>query len=79
MADERYYLVCDLRLAAGVSRTTMNFYIRQKLITPTDRSENGFLLFNAQERDRLLKIVEWRRKGYGLKQIKEILAQEVPE
>lgn len=76
MAEDRFYLTADLRVAAGIPRTTLDYYLRKKLITPTARSENGFLLFNTEVRDKLLRIVDLRRQGYSLKEIRQLLDQE---
>ena len=76
MANERLYLTTDLRAAAGIPRTTMNFYLREGLITPTERSASDHLLFDARQRDRLLRIVGLRRQGYTLKEIKRLLEAE---
>ena len=75
MAEERFYLTADLRVVAGIPRTTLDYYLRVKLITPTARSENGFLLFNAEERDRLLRIVDLRRQGYSIRESRQQLDQ----
>jgi hypothetical protein len=78
MAEERLYMTAELRSAAGISRTTMDFYLRKGIVTPTTRGDNGYLLFDAGQRERLLRVVEWRRQGYGLREIADFLAQETP-
>lgn len=75
MATERFYLSGDLRSIVGIPRTTLDFYIRKQLVVPTNRSENGFLLFSEADLARLLRIVEWRRQGYGLREIRRLLEQ----
>jgi DNA-binding transcriptional MerR regulator len=78
MADEqeRLYLTSDMRSLSGISRTTMDYYLRSGLIKPTSQSESGYLLFGSGERDRLLQIVTLRRQGYRLKEIRQLLSQE---
>ena len=76
MASEPMYLTADLRALAGISKTTMDFYLRKAIITPTGRSESGLLFFGAAERDRLLRIVELRRQGCSLKMAVAHLALE---
>jgi len=76
MADGSIYLTADLRAAAGISRTTLDYYLREGLITPAGHTETGFLYFRAAERDRLLRLVELRRQGHKLKTITALLAEE---
>ena len=76
MANEPVYLTSDLRALAGISKTTMDFYLRKEIITPIGRSESGLLFFGPAERDRLLRIVELRRQGCSLKTAVAHLASE---
>jgi DNA-binding transcriptional MerR regulator len=78
MAEERLYMTAELRAAAGISRTTMDFYLRKGILSPTERSESGQLLFAAAERDKLLRIVGYRRQGYNLREIRQMLEKGPP-
>lgn len=68
MTDGPIYLTADLRAMAGISRTTMDYYLREQVITPAGKTETGYLYFGAAERERLLRLVELRRQGCRLKQ-----------
>ena len=66
----RFYMTADLRVATGLPRTAMDFYLRAGVIRPTARTESGYLLFDEDELALLRQILEWRARGIGLKAIK---------
>ena len=74
-APGRYYLTSDLRAATGVSRTHMDFYLREGLIVPTARTEGGYLLFDEAELATLRGILAQRRAGVGLREIRRRLGR----
>lgn len=74
-APGRLYLTADLRAATGLSRTHMDFYLREGLVRPTARSESGLLLFDEAELATLRAVLRWRHDGIGLKQIRERLGR----
>src|SRR5215203_3924584 len=45
----RYYMTSDLRVATGLTRTHLDFYLREGVILPTARTESGYLLFDETE------------------------------
>ena len=45
----RFYMTSDLRAATGLTRTHLDFYLREGLIVPTARTESGYLLFDDGE------------------------------
>ena len=45
----RFYMSGDLRAATGLSRTHLDFYLREGIILPTARTESGYLLFDDSE------------------------------
>ncbi|CAN5724312.1 hypothetical protein BH23CHL5_BH23CHL5_27670 [soil metagenome] len=67
----RLFLTSDVRAATGLSRTHLDFYIREQLVRPIGRTESGFLLFDQAEVDLLTRIVKDRRDGLPLKIIRE--------
>ena len=71
----RLYLTGDLRAAAGISRTHMDYYLREGLVRPTAKTAGGYLLFDEQELQLLRWIIAARAAGGSLKQIRERLGR----
>lgn len=69
-AIARLYMTSDLRAATGLTRTHLDFYLREGLITPIARTESGYLLFGDDELATLRQIVAWRQDGLGLREIR---------
>ena len=67
----RLFMTSDVRAATGLSRTHLDFYIREKLVRPVARTESGYLLFDHQEVSLLQRIVDDRRRGIALRDIRE--------
>ena len=63
----------DLRAATGLSRTHMDYYLRESIVQPVARTESGYLLFDDAELERLRRVIAWRRDGVGLREIRERL------
>ncbi len=76
----RFYLTSDLRAATGLTRTHLDFYLREGLIVPTARTESGYLLFDDHELATLRRVINWRQDGLGLREIRARLgrAEEQP-
>lgn len=66
----RYYMTSDLRVATGLTRTHLDFYLREGIILPTARTESGYLLFDENELATLRTIVAWRQEGIGIREIR---------
>jgi hypothetical protein len=66
----RLYMTGDLRAVTGLSRTQLDFYLRDGLVKPTARTESGFLLFDDAEVELVRHIVSERRSGVALKEIR---------
>jgi DNA-binding transcriptional MerR regulator len=64
-------MTSDVRAATGLSRTHLDFYIREGLVQPVARTESGYLLFDHSEVDLLKAIVADRRSGVPLKDIRQ--------
>jgi len=62
---------------AGVSIDTVRFYERQGLIVAPRRSFSGYRNYSDDVLDRLRFIVDAKRLGFTLKEIKELLSQGV--
>jgi hypothetical protein len=70
-APVRLFMTSDVRAATGLSRTHLDFYIREGLVQPVARTESGYLLFDHSEVDLLKAIVADRRSGVPLKDIRQ--------
>jgi DNA-binding transcriptional MerR regulator len=68
-------MTSDLRAATGLTRTHLDFYLREGLVRPTARAESGYLLFDEAELTTLRTVLRWRQEGIGLKQIRERLGR----
>lgn len=66
----RLYMTGDLRAVTGLSRTQLDYYLRDGLVKPTARTESGFLLFDDAEVELVRQIVTERRSGVALKEIR---------
>ncbi len=66
----RLYMTGDLRAVTGLSRTQLDYYLRDGLVKPTARTESGFLLFDDAEVELVRQIVSERRSGVALKDIR---------
>ena len=71
----RFYMTSDLRAATGLTRTHLDFYLREGLIVPTARTESGYLLFDEAELATLREIVARRRDGAGIREIRQRLGR----
>jgi hypothetical protein len=71
----RLYMTGDLRAASGLSRTHLDYYLREGLIVPTTRSESGYLLFDDAELATLRAIVDDRAAGLPLREIRRRLGR----
>src|SRR5688500_8423339 len=69
-AIPRFYMSGDLRAATGLSRTQLDYYLREGVVLPTARTESGYLLFGEDEREIVDQIIAWREEGIGLKEIR---------
>ncbi len=70
----RLYMSGDLRAATGLSRTHLDFYLREGIVQPSARTESGYLLFDERELELLRRVIAWRQDGTGLREIRERLA-----
>jgi len=66
----RLYMTSDLRAATGLSRTHLDYYLREGLIQPAARTESGYLLFDERELELLRYIITRRQAGATLRDIR---------
>lgn len=78
MTAPRFYMTSDLRAATGLTRTHLDFYLREGLILPTARTESGYLLFDELELATLRAILAWRQDGLGIREIRHRLNRHPP-
>ncbi len=72
----RFYMTSDLRAATGLTRTHLDFYLREGVILPTARTESGYLLFDDAELGTLRQVIAWRQDGVGIREIRARLARD---
>ena len=62
----------------GLSRSTLLYYDRLKLVRPTYRTAAGYRLYSAEDEARLKQICSYRETGLSLAAIKRLLDNDVP-
>lgn len=72
----RFYMSGDLRAATGLSRTHLDFYLREGIILPTARTESGYLLFDDSELGVAHQVIAWRQQGISIRDIRARLRRE---
>lgn len=63
----------DLAKSAGVGVSTVRHYERQKLVSPSGRSAGNYRLYNNDDLQELRFIVQAKRLGFTLAEIRELL------
>lgn len=59
----------------GLSRTTLLYYDRIKLLRPTTRSKSGYRLYGDERIAQLRLICTYKNAGLTLKEIRELMAE----
>jgi hypothetical protein len=72
----RFYMTGDLRAATGLSRTHLDYYLREGVILPTARTESGYLLFDDSEVAVAHQVIAWRQQGTSIRDIRKRLHRE---
>ena len=65
----------DAAEAAGVSRSSLQYYLMVGLIEPTERGAGGQQFFDAEAVKRIQLVRELNESGYPLREIREIFLQ----
>jgi DNA-binding transcriptional MerR regulator len=73
---QKIYMISDLASVTGLSRYTLNFYLKLGLINESGRTESNYRFFDQAVVDRLHHIIRLRQAGCTLKQIKDLLEGE---
>ena len=74
----KIYMISDLASVTGMSRHTLNFYLKLGLIEESGRTESNYRFFDQTVVDRLHHIIRLREDRHSLKQIKALLEDEKP-
>ena len=75
---QKIFMISDLASATGLSRYTLNFYLKLGLIEESGRTESNYRFFDQTVVDRLHRIICLRNEGLTLQQIKALLEGEKP-
>ena len=75
---QKIYMISDLASVTGLSRHTLNFYLKLGLIEESGRTESNYRFFDQTVVDRLHRIICLRYKGLTLQQIKALLEDDTP-
>ena len=75
---QKIYMISDLASTTGLSRYTLNFYLKLGLIEESGRTESNYRFFDQTVVDRLHRIICLRNKSLSLQQIKALLEGEKP-
>jgi DNA-binding transcriptional MerR regulator len=68
------YLISQMAVACGLSRSTLLYYDRIGLLRPSGRTAPGYRYYTETDRARLERVRYFRRAGLTLKQIRAVLA-----
>jgi DNA-binding transcriptional MerR regulator len=66
--------ISELARQFGLSRSTLLYYDRIGLLSPSERSDSGYRLYGPADRERLAAICGYRRAGLGMEDIRRLLA-----
>ena len=75
---QKIYMISDLASVTGLSRYTLNFYLKLGLIEESGRTESNYRFFDQTVVDRLHRIICLRNEGLTLQQIKALLEDDTP-
>lgn len=70
------YKITELARQVGLSRSTLLYYDRIGLLTPSGRSEAGYRLYSPGDRDRLATICSFRQASLTIEDIRRVLSME---
>lgn len=70
------YKITELGKGFGLSRSTLLYYDRIGLLSPSIRNRKGYRLYSESDRERLEAICTFRRAGLGMDDIAALLGDE---
>jgi len=68
------YKITQLARQFGLSRSTLLYYDRIGLLSPSGRSDSGYRLYSPSDRERLEAICTYRQAGLTMEDIASLLA-----
>ncbi len=71
------YTIGQLSQRSGLSRSTLLYYDRQGLLSPSGRTESNYRLYNEKDMAKLDLILNYRQTGVSLEQIKQLLDSHI--
>jgi MerR family Zn(II)-responsive transcriptional regulator of zntA len=77
MKNRKCIKIGDLAALANVSRDTLRFYEKYGLITPSQRSDAGYRLYDRNDVERVAFILSAKEVGFTLNEIYQLLKLEV--
>jgi MerR family transcriptional regulator, thiopeptide resistance regulator len=76
--DEDWLTVGQVAQRFDVSVRTLHHYDGVGLLTPSDRSDAGYRRYTRADLDRLAQIVVYRRLGFALAEVADLLLDDAP-
>lgn len=70
------FKITELARKFGLSRSTLLYYDRIGLLTPSGRSKAGYRLYSLNDRDMLATICSFRQAGLTIEDIRRVLSME---
>jgi DNA-binding transcriptional MerR regulator len=70
---EEHLTVGRLAGLAGITVRTLHHYDEAGLVRPSRRSAAGYRVYNAADAERLRQVLVYRRLGFGLREVAELL------
>ena len=67
------YTIGQLSKQSGLSRSTLLYYDRKGLLSPTGRTNSNYRVYSENDLSKLKLILNYRQTGVSLKQIKQLL------
>jgi len=68
--------ISELARHFGLSRSTLLYYDKIGLLSPSGRTDAGYRLYSSDDRDRLATICSFRQAGVAVDDIRRILSRE---
>ena len=68
------YSISRLARAFGLSRSTLLYYDRIGVLSPSGRTGSGYRYYSEKDRRRLERVCQFREAGLALKDIRDILS-----
>jgi DNA-binding transcriptional MerR regulator len=67
------YTAGKLGKDVGLTASGIKYYVTVGLITPSERTKNGYMIFRPDDRDRVMRIKELQKQGKTIPEICNLL------